>query len=159
MDNAQQCLMIRTKDRRRFFTHEKNYVQLIEFSKTFKAEISVVRVQQAEILELADLAPAICNANYPTKKADYELIEVKIPVLPHNTRPKILRTAARIKQFVLGKFLDGQPVSLKELKRKFKRYKLSTPALCNHIARVREELKQKGLRVIKVGAGAYQVLE
>src|SRR5262252_7159655 len=110
--------MIKTKDRRKFFTHEKNFPQLIEFSKTFKAEISVVRVDEADILDLSALAPAICDANYAAKKTSYELVEVKLPVLPRNTRPTILRTAARIKQHILAKFLGGEAVSLKELKKR-----------------------------------------
>jgi len=35
--------MIELKDRRKFFTHPKNLPELIEFSKTFGAELSVVR--------------------------------------------------------------------------------------------------------------------
>ena len=157
MPNPLQCLMIKTKDRRKFFTHEKNFPQLIEFSKTFKAEISVVRVQEADILDLSALAPAICDANYATKKTNYELVEVKIPVLPKNSRPKILRTAARIKEYILARFLSGEAVSLKELKKRFKRHKLSTPTLCNHIARVKQELRQKGFHFTKIGAGAYRI--
>ncbi len=59
-----QCLMIKTKDKRKFFTAEENYLPLLEFSKLFKAEMSIVKVRDAEILDLEQLAPALCDANY-----------------------------------------------------------------------------------------------
>ena len=59
-----KCLLIQTKDKRKFFTHEKNFVQLIEFSKTFGAEISMVKLEEGPILELKELAPAICDPSY-----------------------------------------------------------------------------------------------
>jgi len=154
-----QCLMIKTKDNRKFFTHEKNLAQLLEFSKTFKAEISVVKVHESEIMDLEELAPAICDTNRVNKKPEYELVEVKIPILPRQPRAKILDVAKKIKDYVLLKFSNGETVSLKDLKKKFKRYALSTPALCNHIRRVKAEIESKGHKVCKVGAGAYQVVK
>ena len=63
-----KCLLLETKDKRKFFTHEKNFLQLIEFSRTFNAEISVVKMEQTELLDLKDLAPAICDAHYKKPK-------------------------------------------------------------------------------------------
>ena len=71
-----QCLMIKTKDNRKFFTHEEYFPQLIEFSKTFGAEISIVKIQDNNILDINDLAPAICNGNYKNE-ANYELVKIK----------------------------------------------------------------------------------
>lgn len=51
------CLLIETKDKRKFFTHEKNFIQLIEFSKAFNAEISIVKLEEGSVLELEELAP------------------------------------------------------------------------------------------------------
>lgn len=70
-----QCLMIETKDKRNFFTHKKNYMPLIEFAKTFKAQISVVKTNEAELLDLVDLSSAICNPYYK-QKANFEIVEV-----------------------------------------------------------------------------------
>jgi hypothetical protein len=153
-----RCLMIKTKDKRKFFTHEKNFPQLIEFSKTFKAEISLVQVVDPTILELAQLAPAICDANFVAPPVqDCELIEIKMAVEPRKNRGKILRLASQIKSFIQKKFLKGEVVALRDLRRRYKRYNLSVPCLSNHIARVRQELAVKGKAVERVGAGKYQI--
>ena len=48
-----KCLMVETKDHRKFFTYPKNLNQLTEFYKTFGAEISVVKVEDdTEVLDL-----------------------------------------------------------------------------------------------------------
>jgi hypothetical protein len=73
----QQCLMIKTKDKRQFFTYEKHLPQLIEFSKIFNAEISVVKIDGEKILDLEELPEAICNSAYKNK-SKYELISEKI---------------------------------------------------------------------------------
>ena len=62
---TQKCLLIKTKDNRKFLTHEKNLNSLIEFSKTFGAEIFTVPIaQEFSILELKDLVAALCNPQY-----------------------------------------------------------------------------------------------
>jgi hypothetical protein len=61
---ANRCLMILTKDRRRFFTPEASYEHITEFAKVFNAEVSLVTVQEGEVLDLPSLVPAICNASY-----------------------------------------------------------------------------------------------
>jgi hypothetical protein len=72
-----QCLMIKIPDNRKFFTHEKYFPQLIEFSKIFSAEISVVKIEDDNILEFEELAPAMCNAGYKND-SDYEVVMTKI---------------------------------------------------------------------------------
>ena len=151
-----RCLMIKTKDNRKFFTHEKNFPQLIEFSKTFHAEISVVRVQEAPIMDLAELAPAICDSNYVAQEPDYELVKVVLPTAK-KSRAKILEVAKKVRAYIYIKFSKDEKVSLKDLKRHFKRYELSTPALCNHIRRVRKELENAGVKICKIAAGTYQM--
>jgi hypothetical protein len=69
--------MIETTDRRKFFTHEKNFPMLIDFAKTFNAEISVVKLEEGQILDLAELAPALCDAGYRRPRSSYQLIETK----------------------------------------------------------------------------------
>lgn len=143
-----RCLMIHTNDRRKFFTHEENFPQLIEFSKTFKAEISLVQVEDVKILRLEELAPALCDANY-RQKPQYKLLEVKLP--------KNISNAAKIRNYVKNKFLNKNPVSLKEIKKKFKKYNLTDSCLCNHIRKVKKELAEEGYKIYKVGPGAYKI--
>ena len=71
--------MVKTKDNRNFFTHEKYYPQLTEFSKAFGAEISVVKIKDGEVLDLVELAPAICNSDFRMRQ-EFEIVETKVPI-------------------------------------------------------------------------------
>jgi hypothetical protein len=150
-----QCLMIKTKDRRKFFTHEENYIQLLEFSKLFNAEISVVSVKEAEVLNLSQLAPAICDANYiQSQPVEYKILEVKV-AQNRRTRKDILKTAKKIKSYIRQKFLAGELVSLQKLAKTFRKTKVTLACLCNHLTQVRTDLEQEGRTIRKVGGGKY----
>jgi hypothetical protein len=152
-----KCLLIQTKDKRKFFTHEKNYIQLIEFSKTFNAEVSIVKLEQGVVLELEQLAPAICDPAYKKPAVQYEVIETKMAT-ESRTRADILRIAYKVKKYVSEQFRERNAVSLKELKKKFKKHKLTDAALCNHVRRVKQELERDGFKFEKTGAGTYKVV-
>ncbi len=127
----QRCLMIKTKDKRQFFTHEKNYPLLIEFSKTFGSEMSIVKTQ-AEVLDISELAPAICDANY-NQEIDYEEV-------------KTLTKKSNIKELIKKRLLSGKIVSLKDLKCKSPYY---------YIQLAIKDLEKKGVRIEKIGVGKY----
>ncbi len=151
----ERCLMIRTNDKRKFFTKEENFPQLIEFSKTFKAEISLVKAENAQILDLAELAPALCSP-VSSRTPQYELIEIKLPKIK-KTRKNILAIAYKIKKYIKEKFLSGEIVSLKDLKKKFKKYNLTTSCLCHHINITKAELALTH-KIEKIGAGTYKII-
>ena len=155
-----KCLLIETKDKRKFFTHEKNFIQLIEFSKTFNAEISTVKLEEGVILELEELAPAICDPGYKKPKTQYEVIEARMTTDNSllRSRSEILKIANRVKKYISDQFKNRNAVSLKQLKNKFKRYKLSDAALCNHIRRMKQELEKEGFQFTKINAGEYKVV-
>lgn len=149
-----KCLLIETKDKRKFFTYEKNFPQLIEFSKTFNAQMSIVQLDKGLILELEELAPAICNPEYQKSYSEYEVIEKKTKAT--NKRPNILNIAKSVSSFVFNEFQTKKSISLKTLKIKFKQYNLSDSALCNHIRRVKKQMESQGFKFIKIGAGEYE---
>ena len=154
-----QCLMIKTKDRRKFFTYEKNFIQLLEFSKLFKAEVSVVAVKEAEVLELEQLAPAMCDATYvQSQPQELKILEIKLPQQRRN-RQNILKTAQKITAFIEKKFLAGEVVSLSELMKKYKNLNVTSACLCNHIALVKKRLLDQGMQFIKVGGGKYRIVK
>jgi hypothetical protein len=149
------CLMIETADRRKFFTYEKNFPMLIDFAKTFNAEISVVKLVEGQVLDLAELAPALCDAGYRRPRSNYEVIETKL--LPRsNTRSAILKNADKIQNYIVEQFLAGEVVSLSSMKEKFRKYKLTTACFCNHIHRAMDSLEKKGYVFQKMGAGKYK---
>jgi hypothetical protein len=149
-----KCLLIETKDKRKFLTHEKNFAQLIEFSKQFKANISLVKTTSSEILELEELAPAICDATYKKNNIEYQIIEDKITCINSNK----VKTSDKIQASLKKQLLKRKSVSLKALKTKYKNFNLSDAALCNIYKKTRESLEQEGYRVVKTGAGEYKVL-
>ena len=74
-----KCLMIQTKDNRKLLTHQKNYKHLLEYIKTFKAKVFVVKISDKsnKILDLNKLVSALCDKNYKINNFDFEIIETK----------------------------------------------------------------------------------
>lgn len=154
-----KCLMIQTKDKRKFFTHKKNMLQLAEFSKTFDAEMSVVKLQEKDmVLDLPQLVPAICNTNYEThQEPHYEVIEILLPK-SKRSRSNILEDASKIQEYIKERFLKGNTVSLKDTYSKFKQSNLTKACICTHIKKVRQKLSEEGFEFRKVGGGKYELI-
>jgi hypothetical protein len=144
------CLLIETKDNRKLFTHKKNYPNLIEFGKTFEAEISVVKSTNAKVLELDELAPAICDPLY-NSNCSFEILETKIS----KPKTKKISKAQKIRDFIRETFLENKPVELHNVAKKFKNQNLTLACFCNHISKVRKELTNEGYRIEKIGGGKY----
>ena len=142
------CLMLETKDKRRFFTYEKNYDQLVEFSQVFGGNISVVKVDEADVLDLAELVPAICNPAIH-KRPQYELIKTKVK------RKTVFQTADYVRSIIRKEFMSGRTVILKKMHRRFAKHNLSLSTICNHITSVRRELGRAGIEIVKTGGGKY----
>lgn len=147
---TKKCLLIETKDKRKFFTEEKNLKQLTEFSKTFDVKMSLVETEEGNILKLEDLAVAICDSIYEKKEEKYQIVK-------EISRETIRNRAEKISAYILKRFEKNQIVSLSDLREKFKEYNLTSAALCNHISRIKNELEQEGIKFTKVGAGKYKV--
>jgi hypothetical protein len=70
--------MIETPDKKRFFTHKKNYNQILDFANSFNCEISTVKLEDGEVLDLVPLAEAISNQQ-TCKRPKFEVIELNKP--------------------------------------------------------------------------------
>jgi len=149
-----KCLLIELKDKRKFFTQEKNMPQLLEFCKSFNASMKIVQMSGGELYDLENLVLAICDPTVKTAKTTYEIIETKINV---NKRRETLTAAKKIQKFITEQFIKRKNVSLKILKQKYKDLGLSDAALCNHLKKVKSRLQEQGLNIVKVGAGNYKV--
>lgn len=156
---ARKCLMIETKDRRRFFTDPHNYDHLVEFGKTFGAELSVVRAEEPDILDLMSLAPAICDTSYEVvNRPVFEVVEVKLPKMQRQ-RKTLLRQADTVKKWIENQLLEGNSVKLAEVRKRYKRYGLTMQAFCNHLADVRKKLTAEGHELERVGHGEYKIVQ
>lgn len=149
-----KCLLIELKDKRKFFTQEKNLPQLLEFCKSFKASIKVVQMTGGEVFDLEKLVFAICDPSIKTPKVEYQIVETKIAA---SKRQETLTLAKKIQKFIAEQFIKRKNVSMKLLKEKYKTLGLSDAALCNHLKKVKTNLEQQGLRITKIGAGTYKV--
>ena len=153
-----QCLMLTTPDNRKFFTQEKNYDQLVEFSNTFGADISVVRVKEAQVLDLSLLAPAICNPVYK-ESPQFEVLEVRVSSqLRNRTRKKLIKNAEKIRNYIRNRFLAGNCVELKKIAKHFNKQNLTLACICNHISTVRTKLEEEGYEVARLSSGKYQLI-
>lgn len=150
----EKLLLIKTKDKRQFLTFQKNLPFLIEFAKTFGAELHYVSPEkEQEVLELKLLTTAICDSEYKSEVQCKKL--EKVYPKTKKDRSKILSDACKIRAFVTKKLLEGKPVSLKDLKTKYKDLNLTDACLCNHLAAARKSLVQDGYSFKKTGAGSY----
>jgi hypothetical protein len=149
-----KCLMINTSDNRKFFTFEKYYPQLVEFARTFGAEISLVRAKDANVMSLKSLAEAISDPTKVDENSSFEIIQSKV-----SSAVKERKNAAGIRKFLRESFLTKGTASLSMLRQEFRDLRLSLPCLSNHLNRVRRELQSEGYKIEKTGRGCYSVVK
>ena len=152
-----KCLLIETKDKRKFFTHKKNLVQLTEFAKTFNSNLFIVELERGEILELEKLALAICDPNYKNNEGVYtineQIREIKAIKKVKNERADL---GEKIRNFIINEFMEKKPISIKKIKNKFKKHEISDATLYNHLRKAKIELENKGYKFLKIKAGIYK---
>ncbi len=148
------CLLIKTKDNRQYLTHEKNLPSLVEFAKTFRAEIyKATPLTGQKVLELKQLITSICATDYESPAA-----EIAVRIFPNaSERRKKLSTAKKIKGYIESQLITGQAVSLATLKERYADTGVSVASLCNHMSVVRSKLRSSGYKIDKLGAGIYKV--
>jgi F0F1-type ATP synthase delta subunit len=137
--------MIETWDKRKFFTHQNNYPQLVEFSKTFDVKISIVEIKDGVILTLEELASAICDPSF-SQNTKYEIIETK------NANQK----SHPIKNYLEEKFKSRKPVSLLEMKEVFS--DLNETSIRNYIRSVKTSLELQGYKFKRIQTGTYEAI-
>lgn len=149
------CLMIKTQDKKIFFTYKTNLKQIIEYVKNFKAEIYLVKAYNVEVLQLKELSTALCDKFADQTGIEHKVVEKIFPISIRK-RVKILKDATKIRSFIKEKLKKGDVVSLQFLKKKFSKLNLTDSCLCNHLAKARKELNTEGYAIKKVGPGKYQ---
>jgi hypothetical protein len=156
---ATECLMVKTVDNRHFFTELGNFEQLIEYSKSQNAEISVVKPQESvRVLALPQLAKSLCDPNVKADEPKYELVERRLCSVTGKTpRQRTLAQAHEIRTHIESSLMEGETVVLGDLIVKFQSYGLGEAALRKHLTFVRLKLAKTGHQVGKVGVGSYRL--
>ena len=144
-----KCLLLETKDKRRFFTNPENYDDLVEFSNKFGAGLSIVTADNPKMLSLNELAPALCSPSIQYT-AEFK-IEKPIQVRIKSNK------STKIREYVRNLFLKKEVVCLQDIAKKFKNFHLTLARFCQHIAKVRDTLISEGYIIIKVGGGKYKI--
>jgi hypothetical protein len=150
----QTCLLVKTKDNRKFLTHKSNLTTLKEFASTFKAEILLVKAHGCEILEINKLAPAFCDSTYNTNPDYYVLSQI----FPEKTKSNLIKETNDIRDFIKKTLLNGKPISLNSLKNKYSEYGLTESSLSKHFLEVRKELKLNKKLLKKIGECEYCIV-
>lgn len=130
-----QCLLLETPDNRKFFIEENSYPQIVEFSNTFGARISVVETEDNDILDVESLATKLCDPNY-TIRGQYQLREKELTWQEH----------------IRDLFLTRKPVKMSEL-RKY----CDDPKLYYIVMSVVKKLTTNGFVIKRIARGTYQM--
>lgn len=155
---ASKCLLLKTPDDRCFFTEEKNFPVLVEFGRTFNAEISIVKTkEEVEIQELPDLAKSICNQdkqNHP----EYEVVEIKLSPPTGKAiaaRETKINQTKEVIEYIKSELLNNKIVSMIDLETKFPEVNRMT--LSNCFTRVRRDLTSKGKILDRIKPGHWRI--
>jgi hypothetical protein len=149
------CLMIKTQEKKLFFTYKTNLPQIIEYVKNFKSEIYLVKAYDVEVLQLEELSLSLCNKFKNQAEVEHDVLEKIFPISIRK-RVKILKDETKIREFISTKLKKGDIVSLQSLKKKYAKLNLTDSCLCSHLAKARKQLVLEGHTIKKVGPGKYQ---
>ena len=144
-----KCILIETNDKRQFFTHKKNLIQLNDFLKTFNSKAFIVELEKGEILELDQLASALCSVGNKKIENTYKIIEQIKKTEKNNL-------SGKIKDFIVTELVNKKPMSIKKIKSKFKKYDISEVTLYNYFKKTKLELEKKGYEFSKIKTGVYK---
>jgi len=164
---GKRCLLIKLPDEREFFTYEKNHPYLLEFANTFDAKVRTVEAQEPHLLNLSEIAKCFCDHSYRGHPCNYHEIaqpETSTKIMMNHTsfstlgsRSKMLQKVSDVRNFIETQFLEGNPVRIKELHKRFQKHGVAVSTLYRHISIVRDRLKRKGHQVSKIAAGCYKL--
>lgn len=164
-------LLIRMKDGKEYLVPLGNLIHLVEFAKTFGAEIHRVNVgPEVKTTGLCDLPRVMCDSRYELRAAYTEAgrvvpqdAEKTVLHLVQEPRPEIAMSrgmirsrAENIRKAIRDRFLAGKGVSAKDLHHELGE-EVTRAAMTAHVTRVRQELEAEGKKVVKVASGHYVI--
>lgn len=156
-----ECLLIEFDDKK-LFTHKKNLYLLIHFSKRFKAKISLVKVEKAQILEMADIAQNFCEKSCSGNKVEYQTISQKFSIDSKKKvkKQKNITTNSRnlIKQYIKSELLAGNSISVIKVHKVFSPdYKIAISTCRKYIKDIQKDLYRDGVKTIRTSPGVYEI--
>jgi hypothetical protein len=153
--NSQICIMIECDNDRKIFTNKKNLSYVIEFAKNFDLKLHYAKTDSRNIVSLEKLAKIYCDQTYISPE-QFKIIKPNINC-KKETRKVITDKAKQIRAKISSILIKKRKITFKQIQDKFEKENISVSALSNHFAHVRHELNSKGINVVKIKNGIYEV--
>lgn len=150
------CILLRTADKRCFFTYKKHLKHVTEYFKTFGAEVFLAKAVDLHVLDLKELVQALCDPSNNQNGVKHTIVEKLYPIKV-KSRTDSREAAKEIKGYIVTQFKSGEAVSLKRIKKEFQELDLTDSCLSNHLSRVRREFEEKGHQIQRIGLGKYRL--
>lgn len=167
-----KCLMVELADGRKFFTKINSQSNLIEFSKTFDANLKIVIANDPELLSLKKLAKSICNNENGGSNVEFTVLKMlsnknksshgfiteftKFSNL--TTKQKYSSKSKSVFDYIIEKLKSGDKINIKDFAEKMKKHDISISTIYRFLNLSKKMLKEKdGLNVSKISPGIYAV--
>ncbi len=151
----QICLMIECENNKYIFTNKKNISYISEFANNFKLKLHYAKTNTQNIVGMEKVAKLFCDQTY-VSPSDFVIVQKNIGSNTDN-RLAITTKAKQIRQKIIKILLKHKIVTFKQIIKKFETENISVSALSNHFTHVRHELIAKGVKIVKVKNGIYEV--
>ncbi len=143
------CLMITLKDKRKFITKKQYLNQLLEFSRTFNATLSIVATNEKKPLSLDQLAKEICDTNYRNENFKYKII--KNLEKPKQDKNNIIFSSI-LQNIEKNKIFDSE-----KLVKKYKKKGIDAKNIYSQITKAKKHIKRIGMTLRKISKTQYEI--
>ena len=153
-----RALHLALPDGRHYLTSQQHLGVLIEFARTFKAEISVVEMEEETLIyDLDALVAMICAATTTMSLPQHKLIEMKVknPVNGIEVRSR-REQLAEVSGYVNNALIERGICSIHELLDKFR--EIEKPVLSNVLNRVVQRMRRQHYALVRVSVGVFRVV-
>jgi len=153
-----RCLHLALPDARQFFTEAENLLVLIEFARTFRAEVSLVELEEpSQVHDLDTLVAMLCAGTPTAPLPNHKLVEVKIKGDLASLQQRGRRErAAEVTSYARSALAERGRCSSAELQAKFP--DLAKAVLSNILNRTVQRLRRENFDVVREAAGVYRLV-
>lgn len=138
-------LMIKTHDKRKIITDVQNLSCLEKFLKTFQSEVFLIQAPKTtKSVDLNKLVNCICDSTVDMPLQDFKI--------KSQIYPKTKNKTNIVKEYIENTLSSNEILTIKKVKEK---YSISDASIYNQFKIAKQELEQRNLTVIKIGAGKY----
>lgn len=142
-------LMITLRDKRKFLTNTKHLNQLVEFAKTFGANLSIVTTQYKNLLSLDKLAEDICDTNSKPNEFTYEIVQ-SVPISQSKTNIVFKKIISALRRH--------RHVDTEEIVSLYKKKGIDEKNIYSQITRAKKHITKIGMTLKKLGRTKFTAI-